>query len=125
MRRRWIAGSSPAMTTEERCASGTRSLARRLPLHRLRQTGFRRTRLQRLLLAVIRRPARQPDHVEGGANAAVGIGKAFAVNLRHPQQRGAAGRRPPPPPPKICLAPSPRILPPQHCPSATPPHCIT
>ena len=52
--------------------------------------------LQRLLLAFMRRPARQPDHVEGGADAAVGIGKALGVDLRHPQHRGAAGRRPPP-----------------------------
>ena len=47
-------------------------------LHRLRQTRLRRSRPQRLLLALMRRPARQPDHVEGGADAAVGVGKAFA-----------------------------------------------
>ena len=63
------------------------------PLHRLRQARLRRARLQRLLLALMRRPARQPDHIEGGADAAVGVGESFAVDLRHPQQRGAAGRR--------------------------------
>ena len=44
----------------------------------------------------MRRPAGQPDDVEGGANTAVGIRKTLAIDLRHPQQRGAAGRRPPP-----------------------------
>ena len=66
------------------------------PFHRFRQTRLRRSRPQRLLLALMRRPAGQPDHVEGGADAAVGIGKALGVKLRHPQQRGAAGWRPPP-----------------------------
>ena len=68
----------------------------RFPLHRRLQTRLRRTRLQRLLLALMRRPAGQPDHVEGRADAAIRIGKAFAVDLRHPQHGGAAGRRSPP-----------------------------
>ncbi len=58
----------------------------------------------------MRRPARQPDHIEGGADAAVGIGKAFAVDLRHPQQRGAAGRRPPPLDQNVGRAHPPQIL---------------
>ena len=44
----------------------------------------------------MRRPAGQPDHIESRADAAVGIGKSFAVDLRHPQHGGAAGRRTPP-----------------------------
>ena len=75
--------------------AGTRQ-SLRLPLHRRLQTRFRRARLQRLLLAFMRRPAGQPDHIEGRADAAVRIGKTFAVNLRHPQHGGAAGRRAPP-----------------------------
>ncbi len=41
----------------------------------------------------MRRPARQPDDIEGGADAAVGIGEALAIDLRHAQQRRAAQRR--------------------------------
>ena len=58
----------------------------------------------------MRRPARQPDHIEGGADAAVGIGKALAVDLRHPQHRGAAGRRPPPLDQDVGRAHPPQIL---------------
>ena len=82
----------------------------RRSLHRLRQTGLRRSRLQRLLLAFVRRPAGQPDHIEGGADAAVGIGKSFGVDLRHPQQRGAAGRRSPPLHQDVGRAHAPQIL---------------
>ena len=67
----------------------------RLPLHRRLQARLRRSRPQRLWLAFMRRPAGQPDDVEGGADAAVGIGEAFGVDLRHPQHGGAAGRRAP------------------------------
>src|SRR5579872_6843307 len=65
-------------------------------LHRLLQPHFPRSRPERLLLALMRRPSRQPDHVEGRANTAVGVGKALAIELRHPQHGGAAGRNPPP-----------------------------
>ena len=58
----------------------------------------------------MRRPARQPDHIEGGADAAVGIGKAFGVDLRHPQHRGATRRRPPPLDQDIGRAHAPQIL---------------
>ena len=56
---------------------------------RLLETLLRRTRFERLLLAVMRRPARQPDTIERRANAPVGIGEAFRINLRHAQQCGA------------------------------------
>ena len=58
----------------------------------------------------MRRPAGQPDHIEGGADAAVGIGKAFAVDLRHPQHGGATGRRPPPLDQDIGRAHAPEIM---------------
>ena len=41
-----------------------------------------RARLQRLLLALMRRPARQPDDLEGRAHAAVGIGEALGIDFR-------------------------------------------
>ena len=88
----------------------THEVSLRLPLHRRLQARLRRARLQRLLLAFMRRPAGQPDHVEGGADAAVGIGKAFAVNLRHPQHGGAAGRRAPPLDQNIGRAHAPQIV---------------
>ena len=62
-----------------------RACLRRLGEH----AAFAPTRAQRLLLALMRRPARQPEDLEGRADAAVGIRKAFRVDL-HPQQRGAA-----------------------------------
>ena len=80
------------------------------PLTASARLAFADPGLQRLLLALMRRPARQPDHVEGGADAAVGIGKALAVDLRHPQQRGAAGRRPPPLDQDIGRAHAPQIV---------------
>src|ERR1700746_1517501 len=46
----------------------------RLSLHRLRQTGLRRARPERLPLAFMRRPRRQPDHIESGTDASVGVG---------------------------------------------------
>src|SRR5258707_15071964 len=61
-------------------------------LHRLGKARLRRAGPQRLLLAFVGRPAGQPDHVESGADAAVGIGKALAIDVGHPQH-GAAPRR--------------------------------
>src|ERR1043166_7682703 len=49
-------------------------------------------RAQRLLLALVRGPGGEPDDVEGGADAAVGIGKALTVDLRHAQHGGTARR---------------------------------
>src|SRR5581483_1419069 len=54
-------------------------------LHRRFQTHFPRSRRKRLLLAFVRRPARHPDHVESRANAAVRVGKALRLELRHAQ----------------------------------------
>jgi len=44
----------------------------------------------------MRRPAGEPDKVEGGADAAVRVGETFAVDLRHPQHGGTTGRHSPP-----------------------------
>src|SRR5215204_4636292 len=44
---------------------------------------------QGLLLALVRRPAGKPHHLEGGAHAAVRIGEALGIDLRCPQKRGA------------------------------------
>ena len=41
----------------------------------------------------MRRPARQPDDVERGADASVAVGKTFGIDLRHAQQRRTAQRR--------------------------------
>ena len=61
-------------------------------LHRVLQTRFRRARLERLLLALVRRPGGEPDDVEGGADAAVRVGEALGIDLCHLEKRGAAGR---------------------------------
>ena len=105
---RWV----PALrcTADEALHRVRDTVSPSLPLHRRLQARFRRTRPQRLLLAFMRRPAGQPDHVEGGADAAVGIGKALGVDLRHPQHRGAAGRRAPPLDQDIGRAHPPEIL---------------
>src|SRR5436309_9707497 len=84
----WMPGASSAKTRlallpghdDER--SGPPSLHRRL------QTRLRRTRPQRPWLALMRRPAGQPDNVEGGVDAAVRIGETAGVDLGHPDQGG-------------------------------------
>ena len=50
----------------------------------------RRTRLERLLLALVRRPSGQPDDLEGRAQASVGVGEAVAVDILHPIQASRA-----------------------------------
>ena len=56
---------------------------------RVRQPRFRRAWPQRFLLAFVRRPARKPGHLEGGAHAPVGVGEALGIDAR---RRGAALR---------------------------------
>src|SRR3954447_24899436 len=41
---------------------------------RVRETRFGRAGLERLLLAFMRRPAGEPEDIEGGTDAAIGIG---------------------------------------------------
>src|SRR4051812_20391548 len=89
-----MTGSASCEDASRRAEGHTKLAFRRL-LHRLFQARFRRTGPQRLWLAFMRRPAGQPDHIEGGADAAVSVGEALAVDLRHPQQSGAASRCPP------------------------------
>ena len=52
-------------------------------LHRVFQARCRRAGLERLLLTFMRRPAGEPDDVEGGADATVAIGETFGINLGH------------------------------------------
>jgi len=54
-----------------------------------------RAGLERLLLTLMRRPAREPRDLEGRAQAAVRIGKAFFVKLRHTHQCRALERHSP------------------------------
>src|SRR6185295_11924461 len=49
---------------------------------RIRESCFRKTGLERFLLAFMRRPARNPQHIEGRAQAPVGIGEAPGVYFR-------------------------------------------
>ena len=60
---------------------------------RIGEPRLRRSRRERLLLALVRRPARQPDDLEGRAHAAVGIGEALGIDFHHPPQRRAPQRR--------------------------------
>ena len=58
---------------------------RRSDLARAERVGeprLRRARLERLLLARMRRPARQPHDLESRPQAAVGVGKALARKSR-------------------------------------------
>src|SRR5690242_14207608 len=70
-----------------------RDRSRLASLHRRLEARLRRAGAQRLLLAFVRRPGGEPDDVEGGADAAVGVGEALGVDLRHAQHGGAAGWR--------------------------------
>src|SRR5690349_2812833 len=58
-----------------------RFLARRQLLRpeRISQPRLRRTRLQRLLLTLMRCPARQKDNVERGHKACVAVGEPFRI----------------------------------------------
>src|ERR1700722_20670680 len=60
---------------------------------RIGEPRFRRTGLERLLLIRMRRPARQPDDLEGRAHPAVIVGKALGVNFGHALQGRALERR--------------------------------
>src|SRR5262245_45649589 len=60
---------------------------------RVGKARLRRARPQWFLLALMRRPPREPDDVEGRADPAVGIGEALRVDLGHALQRRAAQRR--------------------------------
>src|SRR5262249_52596623 len=61
---------------------------------RIGQASARRTRRQRLLLGLVRRPAGQPDDFECCPDAAVGIGETLAIDLHHTHQRRASERPP-------------------------------
>jgi hypothetical protein len=52
----------------------------------------RRSRLERLWLAFMRRPGCQPDEIEGRAQTSVRIGKALSVDGGGPQQNFATQR---------------------------------
>src|SRR5579859_3671954 len=66
-----------------RALSALLTMRVRASLHRFSETYFRRPRLERFGLALMRRPARKPDDVEGGTDTAIRIRETFAVDLRH------------------------------------------
>src|SRR4029078_8705685 len=55
----------------------------------IRKSRLRRSRRKRLLLVWVRRPAGQPDDIEGCADAAIRIAELFGVALDHALEQRA------------------------------------